>query len=64
VAEGHGYPLVRVKESCVLGGEGGRGGGEGEVLSMSGVNCFFVAEGTGLLGTDNNEQREPRGVME
>ncbi len=39
MAEGHGHSLVRMKESCVLGGEGGREG-EGEVLSVSGVSLL------------------------
>jgi len=44
VAEGHEHPLVRMKESCVLGGRGERGG-EGEISSMSGVSCSLCCRG-------------------
>lgn len=34
-----------MKDSCVFGGGGGRGGGEGEVLSVSGEGCLLCCSG-------------------
>ncbi len=45
-------------------GRGRGGGGEGEVLSVSGVVCLLCCRGERELGTGNNEQHEPGGVME